>query len=76
MNKDKRERLRAVLALFDQAVTTIDNVMEQEQDALDNMYDRFHGTERYEKMEDCVHDLETALDKLTEAREYIEATLT
>ena len=73
MNKRKRERVGEATTLLRQAENIVENIMDSEQDSMDNMAEFFEGTERYQKLEDAVDNLDSAIKSIGDAINYIEA---
>lgn len=72
MNNKRREELRRALSLLENAQSIIENITDQEEDALDNMPENLMDSERYEKIERAADNLNEAQDKLTDVIEYVE----
>lgn len=68
MNKRKRIKLKEAEVLLNKSMEIIEDVKEDEQCCLDNMPENLQDSERAIKMEDCI-------DQLDEALEYISNTL-
>ena len=71
MNKKRRELLKEAYRLMTVAEEFIQTAVDEEQDSLDNMPENLLDSEKCEKMEAAIEDLENALDDITEARELI-----
>ena len=72
MNEKRRKSLREALSLLGRAASIVDQVYDQEVDAVENYPENLQGTETYESMEDAVDNLDEAAEKIEEAKEYIE----
>ncbi len=68
--------MRDALQLLTKAETIIDAVGDAEQDCLDNCPENLQGSERYERMESAVDQLNDALESLDEAKEHIQSAIT
>ena len=73
MNKIRRKELESIISVLESQRERIDLVAEEEQEARDNMPENLEGSERVEKMEDCISTLEEAssdiqdiIDKISE----------
>lgn len=75
MNNGRRERLRGAVAKLSDVYSIVDAVCDKEQDCMDNMPENLQGTERFERMEDAVDHLSEALEKLDEAKDYIQTAI-
>lgn len=73
MNNERRKELARAFELVEEALTIVQTVKDAEQEAVDNLSDRFPGSERVEKMEETVSSLEEADDALEQALVGIEA---
>jgi len=60
MNKTRRKELESIISVLESQKERIDFVAEAEQEARDNMPENLDGSERAEKMEDCISTLEDA----------------
>jgi len=75
MNAAKRRSLRDAIQFLSRATIIVENVCDKEQDAMDNCPENLQSTERYEAMENAVDSLNDAVDKIEEAKGYIEAAI-
>lgn len=60
MNDTRRRQLKKAADLLEQAKAIIEQVMEEEQEAYDNMPEGLQNSERGETMEENIYDLENA----------------
>lgn len=75
MDNKRRSRLREAIGMLSNATTVVESVCDKEQDCMDNCPENLQGSERFERMEDAVDNLNDALEKLEEAKEHIEAAI-
>lgn len=75
MDAKRRGRLRDALKLLDSVVHIVDSVSDKEQDCMGNYPENLQGTERFERMESAVEDLNDALEKIDEAKGRIESAI-
>ena len=75
MNKKRRELLKSARPFLSQAASIIERAAEQESDCLDNMPENLQDTDRYEKMEKAVENLEAALEHIENVRDCIEEAI-
>ncbi len=75
MNEKRRGRLRDALKMLSNAASLVESVCDSEQDALDNYPENLQGTERFEHMEAAVDSLNDALEKIDDAKGYIESAI-
>lgn len=71
MNKKRRELLNSARPFLSQAASIIERAAEQESDCLDNMPESLQDTDRYDKMEKAVENLEAALEHIESAQDCI-----
>lgn len=71
MNKKRRELLQSARPFLTQAASIIERAAEQESDCLDNMLESLQDTDRYEKMEKAIENLEAALEHIENAQDCI-----
>jgi hypothetical protein len=67
MNAVRRDRARSVVERLQDISVSIEAILDDEQDALDNMPENLEGSERYSRMEDAVDFLESAMDLVVSA---------
>lgn len=71
MNDNRRKNLKRALSMLESANQIISQAAEQEQDSLDNLPESLQSSERYEKMEDAVSLLESAIEDIDSASDKI-----
>ena len=64
MNKARRKEIARAIELMEQARDILESVMDEEQDAFDNMPESLQGSERGEAMEEYICTIEEVLDAL------------
>jgi hypothetical protein len=57
MNNTKRDKLKTVRNLLNQASNIVSEVLDDEQDCLDNMPENLQYSDRYERMEVAISNL-------------------
>lgn len=72
MNNKRRQRIRSVISDLEQYGDLIDDLLSEEQDALDNMPENLEGSDSYERIETAASNLESAGESLEEAINYLE----
>lgn len=75
MNKENRKQLNEALNLIEQANGIIESVKDDEQDKFDNMPENLQGSERGERLESIISELEYAVDNLNDCRDNIEEAI-
>lgn len=73
MNRERRKRLEEITAQLQEIHNSLEEISEEEQDALDNMPESIQNSERGEYAQakidtigDAMTDLESSIDNLTE----------
>lgn len=73
MNSKRREKLKTAHVYLNEAHSIVDNMYDEETDALDNMPENLQGSDRYEYMEECAQllydaasSIESSIDALEE----------
>lgn len=72
MNNTRRNAIKKLIADAEYIKDRLDSILEDEQDALDNMPESLQDTERYERMEEAVSNLEYALDGIDDVINYLD----
>ena len=64
MNKIRRKEIARAIELMEQAREILESVMDEEQEAFDNLPESIQGSERGEAMEECIYTIEEAIEAL------------
>ena len=72
MNAQRRKELDQIWELVAEARDRLESVKDDEEDYKDNIPENLQGSERYERAEEVVYNLENALDELNSVLETIE----
>lgn len=75
MDDKRRGRLRDALRILSNAASIVETVCDKEQDCMDNYPENLQSTERFERMETAVDSLNDALEKIDDAKGYIESAI-
>ena len=75
MNKKRRELLSKALRNLEEAEIQISTALDEEEDCLSNLPENLEGSDKYDKMEEAVSNLEGALEALGEVREGVEGAM-
>jgi len=75
MNEPRRKRIREAVSYLEKARDMIDNVRDDELDAMDNMPENLQYSDRYSEMEDKVYSLGDAMERIDDAMTCLDATL-
>lgn len=74
MNSKRRSTLlQLAVPLLQRASEYVSQVLDAEENALDNIPENLCGTERYEKIELAIGNLEDAIESIDNAKESIES---
>lgn len=72
MNKRRRALLESANNLLGQVEAIVQRVADQESDSMDNMPEGLQSSDQYEKMEQALENLESALEYIGDARKCLE----
>lgn len=72
MNKDRRKHLSEIQSKLAELRDMIDTVLEEEQEAFDNLPESLQESERGEAMQAAIEAMESAMDSCDEAEESLE----
>lgn len=72
MNNARRKELEKALEKIGEAKDIIQNVLDEEQEAFDNMPESFQTGERGEKMTDAIYEMDNAISNLEDVECAIE----
>lgn len=71
MNAKRRKLLTKVIFYVDSALRLLDEARDYEQDALDNIPENLQDGELYEKIEQAIENLDSAIDSLSDGEASI-----
>ena len=72
MNKVRREKIKKAIKFLDSAKVIVDSILGEEQDSFDNLNENFQDSEKGEKMEEAIGNLDDAIDYIDSAVESLE----
>ncbi len=75
MNNVRRKEIKRIIAAIATAREDLDRVLEDEQDAYDNMPEGFQCSERGENMEEAIEVMEECMNSLNEVTDELEELL-
>ena len=75
MNKFRRQELREAIEALSSVSDIINEVLSEEQDSFDNLPESFQYSERGEKMEDNISDMENAVSNIDDIIELLEEVI-
>lgn len=75
MNKQRRKEIQEIIDRIEAIKSDLETVRDDEQFYMDSIPENLMGSERYEKAEEAVSNLEGACDNLDEALEQLEAAM-
>ena len=70
MNNFRRKEIQRAIELLEEAKSIIDNCLDDEQEALDNMPESLQQSERCMRMQECVDNLENTSSSIDEAIDF------
>ena len=65
MNKYRRKELSTLLSTLEEVKDTLETLKEEEEEYRDNMPENLWGSERYEKAEEAISNMEDAMASKT-----------
>lgn len=71
MNRERRARLRQAVELFNQGTEILEDVLADEETAMDSIPENLHGSEKYATLEENVEALSQAVDDANDLMENI-----
>ena len=71
MNRERRARLRKAVELFNQGTEVLEDVLADEEAALDSMPENLQGSDMYATLEENVETISQAIDDIVEITENI-----
>ena len=71
MNRERRARLRQAVELFNRGPEVLEDVLADEEAALDSMPENLQGSDRYATLEENVETISQAIDDIAEITENI-----
>lgn len=71
MNNTRRKEIKKVITVLESLNTTIENLQDEEGEAMDAIEEKFGETDRYARMEECYDALGDAMQSIEEALEYL-----
>lgn len=72
MNKARRTELAAIIEGLEEYKNRLESVMDDEQNAFDNLSEGLQATMRGSMMEEAIDNMSSAIDAIDEAIEYID----
>lgn len=75
MNKARRTRLASIKDKIEELQELLQDIIDEEQEAMGNLPESLQGSEQYEAMEEAVSSMEEALENLGFAADNIEEVI-
>lgn len=75
MNKERRKNLRDIADRLEELKDSLDGLLGEEEEYRDNIPENLQGSERYEKADDAVSNLEEAVNQMEYVIECIETAI-
>jgi hypothetical protein len=72
MNKKRRKQVEAIYDAITEQVESLTFLMEEEQEAYDNLPESFQNGERGEAMQGCIDTLENAIGEIESGMESLQ----
>lgn len=72
MNNVRRKELKAIIMDIERAQSRLQGVLDEEQEAFDNMPEGLQCSERGENMEDAISAMEDCIDSLSDVTDELE----
>jgi len=72
MNKDRRNQIKKVINMLQNAKEILNSICDEEQDAYDNMPENLQGSMRASDMEDAISEMSDALDAIDDVCDTLE----
>lgn len=71
MNNIRRKAIGKIQEQLDELRSTLQDVLDEEQECFDNIPENLWGSERYEKADEALENLTSAMDSIEEAVDYL-----
>ncbi len=75
MNAQRGKWINSVWDKLDELKSEIESIMEEEQEAYDNLPESIQDGERGEKMQEAIDNLSNSMDSIDEAISYLESSV-
>lgn len=75
MNAPRRKSIQEVIDQLEELKSTIETIMDEEQEAYDNLPENLQGSERGEAMSEAADNLDSAYNSMDEVLEYLSAAI-
>lgn len=72
MNKERRKQINKLIDKIRENISELDGIIDDEQDAFDNLSEGLQCTMRAADMEEAIDTMNEALDQLNEAADTLE----
>lgn len=72
MNKDRRNRLSGVIDTITDAISELEEIRDEEQDALDSLPESLQYSSKGEMMQECIDDMESVMSDMENVQESIQ----
>lgn len=75
MNAKRRKQIQDVWDKLDDLKSELESIMEEEQEAYDNLPESIQSTERGERMQEAADNLQNAIDAFDDVTSYLESAM-
>lgn len=72
MNNARRKKLKEIVSVLEKAKSDIEGVLNDEQDALDNLPEGFQDSEWASAMQDAMDSMENSMDAIDDGINYLQ----
>lgn len=72
MNKERRSKLGSVIDTISDAISELEEIRDEEQDALDALPESLQYSTKGETMQEYIDDIESVLDDITNVQDAIQ----
>lgn len=73
MNNNRRKKIDEVVSMLETASNLLGQILDEETDCLSNIPENLESSERYCKIEEAIDNMDTALESVEQAIEYVSA---
>ena len=75
MNAPRRKSIQEVIDQLEELKSTIETIMDEEQEAYDNLPENLQGSERGEAMSEAADNLDSAFSSMEEVLDYLTSAI-
>ena len=75
MNAPRRKAIREIISDLEELKSRLETIMDEEQEAYDNLPENLQGSERGEEMEAAADNLDSAFNGVDEVLDYLNSAI-